>query len=147
MSVAESNWTSYINHLRMEVAKEVFDPNQPTFINAQVTQDERACFSKVNNLRRHDYEVSFANVQKLQLVRRRLLRSLSALESGLEIADGCIELYKDYGSLSADFEYGVFPATMKNHSSKLNGHRRRVLVLLRYMDGSTNLVSIAETLR
>ncbi|KAL9075021.1 MAG: hypothetical protein Q9161_001952 [Pseudevernia consocians] len=125
MSVAESNWSSYINYLQMEVARE----------------DERACFSKVNNLQRRDYEVSFANVQKLQLVRRRLLRSQSALESGVEITNGLIELCKDCGSLSTDFEAGVLPAKMRDYSSRLRGHRRRVLALLRYTDGSTRLLS------
>lgn len=107
-----------------------------------MAQDERACFSKLDRLQKRDYQVSFANVQKLQLVRRRLFRSLSALESGVEIIQGCNELCKDYGSLSTDFEYRLLCAKMKNYSSKLKGHRRRILTLLRYMDGTTNLVRI-----
>ena len=101
----------------------------------------------MNNLQRRDYEVSFANVQKLQLIRRRLFRSQSALESGVEITNGLIELCKDCGSLSTDFEAGVLPAKMRTYSSRLRGHRRRVLALLRYLDGSTNLVSIPGALQ
>lgn len=101
----------------------------------------------MNSLQRRDYEVSFENVQKLQLVRRRLFRSQSALESGVEITNGLIEFYKDCGSLSTDFEAGVLPAKMRHYSSKLRGHRRRVLALLKYMDGSTNLVPITEALQ
>ena len=101
----------------------------------------------MNSLQRRDYEVSFADVQKLQLVRRRLFRSLSALESGVEILNGLNELCEDYGSLSTDFDAGVLPTKMRDYSSRLRRHRRRVLALLRYMDGSTNLVSVTEALQ
>ena len=141
MSVAESNWASYIHYLQMEAGREVQASLQIVIIvKAHVNQDERACFSKVNNLQRQDFDLNFTNIQKLQLVRRRLFRSLSALESAIEITRGCIEFCKDYDSISTGPEDGLLPAQMQNISSKLKGHRRRVLTLLKYFDRSTNLV-------
>lgn len=91
-------------------------------------------------MRRKDYHVSFENVQKLQLVRRRLLRTLSALESSLEVADGCLEFFKDHSNLSKSSADEFFPAFIKNYSMQMTGHIRRVHRLLTHIDGTSNLV-------
>lgn len=104
-------------------------------------QDEIACFSKVGSTRTKDYDVCFTSLQKLQLIRQRLLRSLLALESGLEMIRGCMELCEDFGDSSGDPGKDHHHTQAKNYSSKMNGHRRRVLSLLRHIDGSANLVT------
>ncbi|KAL8923161.1 MAG: hypothetical protein Q9172_003258 [Xanthocarpia lactea] len=126
LSAAESNWGAYLKYVHLEIEKE----------------DEKACFSRVDRLRPHDYQIRFDDLQKVQLVRRRLWKVVLALESNLEVTDGCIKYYHDVVNiLPISRNETSYPSVIEQFAIRFRGHLRRAQALLRYIEGTSNLLS------
>ena len=53
-------------------------------------QNEKACFSDIENTPTHDYAITFADVQALQKLKDKVLRASMVLSLCLELADRLI---------------------------------------------------------
>ncbi|KAL8680134.1 MAG: hypothetical protein Q9186_003658 [Xanthomendoza sp. 1 TL-2023] len=101
--------------------------------------DEKACFCRVERPRRHDYQIGFSNLQKLQLVRRRLWKAVSSLESNLEVTEGCTKFYQDILTGSMGFCDDSYAGSVAHFASRFRGHHRRIHCLLNSIDSTSDL--------
>ncbi|MCJ1453190.1 hypothetical protein MMC28_003536 [Mycoblastus sanguinarius] len=122
LHVAVSGWNEYVAYLRKDV-------------NAL---DEKACFSRVGQEHKCDFEVTFADSQKLQLVRRRLLRASSVLDSSLEVLCGCILHCRELELQG--IESAKMCDQIASYTAQLEGHKRKIEVLLVQSSGTTHLL-------
>lgn len=81
LSRALNNWDEYIEDLRSELMQ----------------LDDKACFSKMGVADKlHDYTITFGDKQKLQLLRHKFLRTLSVLDSTLEVANALMSQFSKF---------------------------------------------------
>ncbi|KAL8697682.1 MAG: hypothetical protein Q9224_002191 [Gallowayella concinna] len=143
LSAAESNWGSYIEYMHLEIAREARFFMRNVRQEADLDQDEKACFCRVERPRRHDYQIGFSNLQKLQLVRRRLWKAVSSLESNLEVTEGCTKFYQDILTGSMGFCDDSYAGSVAHFASRFRGHHRRIHCLLNSIDSTSDLLSKA----
>ena len=104
-------------------------------------EDEKACFTRVGRDFTHDYSETFADNQRIQKIRERLLRTTVILDANVEVAKGC-ELH--YIALD-DSNIGVpgqhLVSELQAYSAELRSHRWIVGALLERSQGTLSIVS------
>jgi hypothetical protein len=108
--------------------------------NLTLLQDEKACFSKVSYDSDHDFSVSFQDSQNLQLLRQKLLRTSTVLDSCLEVVKGCeIHCRRLIASgMTAGGEQSL--AELEVYKMQMQGHRLDLHRILQYSLGTSKLV-------
>ncbi|KAI9785127.1 MAG: hypothetical protein M1839_000765 [Geoglossum umbratile] len=124
LSSTAYNWGDYIEDLRSQA----------------VALDDKACFSRIGERPSHDYSVTFADTQKLQLLRQKLLRTLSVLGSCLAIAKGCESHCHKLGAPDTAGNDQVLLG-LEIYTSRIKLHQSNVTAILQYSTGTTSLLS------
>ena len=94
---------------------------------ADTFKEEKACNSNLDKKQEHDYQVIFADYQRLQSLRTMLSRYKSVLNSHYRIAHACGELSEKM-QLSGSFKLGLlFDTTI--HLAKIHRHQEKVEIL------------------
>ncbi len=104
------------------------------------SKDEKACFSTVGGNHPHDYPVSFADCQELQLLHHTLLKALLVVDTGLEVVKGCEDHYRKLASLEAIALCEPSLAEIAVYSAQMESHRRDILRIIEQSKGTSNLV-------
>lgn len=87
----------------------------------------------------HDYAVVFADSQRTQNIRQRLLRTSAILDAGLDIAKGCAAHCRDIGHDSTWNSHTVL-LELEAYSSQIVSHKNIVTSLLEHSRGTMDLV-------
>jgi hypothetical protein len=103
-------------------------------------QDDKACFSRVGIKKAYDYSLTFADMQKLQLLRQKILRTLSVLDACLAVAKGCERLCQRLDALKVTTANEMIFAGLMAYEDEINRHRRGLTTLLDYSSGTATLV-------
>ncbi|EPS45939.1 hypothetical protein H072_99 [Dactylellina haptotyla CBS 200.50] len=91
--------------------------------------DDKACISELGFDKKNDYIVTFQDCQKLQRLRRRLLRALSVLDSNIALTSGIAARFPD-----------VSTTRIANHKAEIDLHRRNLLLMLEHLKGTSDLL-------
>ncbi|KAJ6258545.1 hypothetical protein Dda_6589 [Drechslerella dactyloides] len=113
LEAVSSSWGDYIEYSWTEVDK----------------LDDKACLSEMSFEKKNDYIVTFNDCQRLQRLRRRLLRALSALESNSALADGIATRFPD-----------VCNIRIANYKAELDRHRKNLLLIIEHLKGTSKLL-------
>jgi len=97
--------------------------------------DEKACFSQVGRKHKYDYSVTFADSQKLQLLRQKLLRTISILDSCLGVVKGCQTCCVESDSLNPTFSSTAIYAEFQTYAEQIRYHRANATSILEYLLG------------
>ena len=106
-----------------------------------LVEDEKECFTRFGRDFRHDYSVTFADNQRVQKIRERLLRTIVILDANVEVANGC-ELHciaLDDRNIGVPGQHLV--SELQAYSAELRSHRWIVGALLERSQGTLSLVS------
>ncbi|KAI8632407.1 hypothetical protein F5Y19DRAFT_492244 [Xylariaceae sp. FL1651] len=118
-----ANWGDYIEYLWADVSE----------------LDDKACHSAVGFRKWNDYTVEFRDCQKLQRLRRNLLRTVSVLGCCLALAKGVSAYFRElqtYNIIQGD----EFKLKLKTYGCQIQSHLRNMANMLKYTDGTTNLL-------
>ncbi|KAK6523675.1 hypothetical protein TWF281_001650 [Arthrobotrys megalospora] len=91
--------------------------------------DDRATLSNIEFPTEKDLGATFQAAQKVQRVRRRLLRAISVLDSNYALADG----------IAAHFP-NTFTTRIENYKAEINMHRRNILLMIEHLKGTSDLL-------
>ncbi|KAK6527506.1 hypothetical protein TWF694_004489 [Orbilia ellipsospora] len=108
-----SSWSDYIEYSWSEVDK----------------LDDKACLLEMGYDKKNDYVVVFKDCQRLQRLRRRLLRARSVLESNLALVDGIAARFPDACSIR-----------IENYKAEIDRHRRNLLLIIEHLRGTSELL-------
>jgi hypothetical protein len=85
--------------------------------------------------------VTFSDSQILQQIRRKLLRTITVLDSSLDVGNACSTSCKQRSDFAqSDLLHKVY-GDLKNILVELETHRRAAVSILKYSTGTANLVS------
>ncbi|KAI3323107.1 hypothetical protein HD806DRAFT_497974 [Xylariaceae sp. AK1471] len=118
-----ANWGDYIEYLWADVSE----------------LDDKASHSAVGIRKRNDYTIEFRDCQKLQRLRRNLLRTVSVLDSCLSLAEGMSAYFRElqtYNIIQGD----EFKLKLKTYGCQIQSHLRNMATMLKYTDGTGNLL-------
>lgn len=122
--VAEQEWRNYICYLDAELA----------------ILEEKAFFVDVDVYSECDYLIAFADSQKLQRLRRKLVKCKEILDCCLEVAQGCKKHWQDV--CSQDVQYlGHNPTNVETFISRIRVHKRGVEAIQEHAEGTATLLS------
>lgn len=85
--------------------------------------------------------MAFADKQKLQRLRQKLLRTLCVLDSSAEVVRSLKSQYQDGGGLAFTEQRDLVIAELNNHIAHCERHRRYVATLVQEANGIDELVS------
>ena len=86
-----------------------------------------------------DYLIAFADSQKLQRLRRKLVKCKEILDCCLEVAKGCKKHWQDV--CSRDGQYlGQDPTNVEAFISRIKVHKRSVEAIQEHAEGTSTLV-------
>jgi hypothetical protein len=148
LSAAESNWREYIADLQSQLDVLVRDWNLLCFPQTELLseqQDEKASFSTVGKECTHDFSVEFSDSQSLHLLRQKLLRASSILDSCLGIIKGCENHSLQLRALRLISGENKAVSEFRAFTAKFNSHQRRVAILLQKSTGTASLVCLYLT--
>lgn len=109
---------------------------------------EKACFSKLEiggeltGRTMTDFVVTFSDIQELQQLQQKLLRTSMVLNSCLEVASH-LESHCQRLSAVNDFEYpsGLVLKAIRNYMTDVKIHEQSLAMIKRSLQGTENLVS------
>lgn len=126
LEILLSDWEDYIQDLRTEIGE----------------IDNKACFSRMGIRKQHDYNVTFKDTQKLQLIRQRLYRAQTVLDSQMIILEKlsslALRLTENNG---AKVLRSTISSTFDTYASQISIHRNEIERMLRYSQGTSELLS------
>ncbi|KIW23674.1 uncharacterized protein PV07_11854 [Cladophialophora immunda] len=125
LSTALSNWDEYIDYSRKELTE----------------LDDKACFSRVGIDNPNDYPVAFADKQKLQRLRKKLLRTLSVLDSNISVIRSLKSQYQRGHGGPATEEWDLILEELDSHLAHCDRHRRNFATLMEETHGIDDLLS------
>ncbi|KAK6352407.1 hypothetical protein TWF730_009234 [Orbilia blumenaviensis] len=91
--------------------------------------DDRATLSSIKFPSESDLEATFQAAQKVQRVRRRLLRAISVLDSNYALADGIAAHFPD-----------ILTTRIANYKAEIHLHRRNILLMTEHLKGTSDLL-------
>jgi hypothetical protein len=107
-----------------------------------ICQDEKVCFSDVENATTHDYVITFADVQRLQILRGKILRTSATLGSCLELADRlsafCLQLEAQNLLPTAS----DITASVELYAADIQNHQRNICMVLQTLNSTADLVRL-----
>ncbi|KAI4256722.1 MAG: hypothetical protein LQ352_001963 [Teloschistes flavicans] len=118
-------WGEYIMDLRKDLEK----------------LNDKACFSRVGKPGSDYYATTFADSQRTQNIRQRLLRTLTFLDAGLEVAKGCVMHCRELELFEQNISSQAVFSELEAYSSQMLSHRNMVSTLLEHSRGTMDLVS------
>lgn len=128
LSASERNSADWLDSIQQEIQLFVFRPAHffPAAF-ADTFKDEKACNCNLDKKQEHDYEVIFADYQRLQSLRTMLSRYKSVLNSQYRIAHACGELSEKMHSSGA-LKVGILFDTII-HLAKIHRHQEKLEIL------------------
>lgn len=105
-------------------------------------QDEKACFSRVGRACKHDYSVIFSDLQNLQLLRTKLLRIASTIDSFLTVIQGCKNHCRRLDELKLVPLDEQVIAGFELYERETKGHQRSIGRIIDQSQGTGDLVCI-----
>ncbi|MCJ1347143.1 hypothetical protein MMC31_005364 [Peltigera leucophlebia] len=105
-------------------------------------KEEKALFSRVGVKRAVDYDVAFADVQKLQHLCKKMGKCLGILDTLLEIASGHQCLWNDIQNGRESYaDFKEIDSELKMYTSRIRNHRQSVNNLLTYSVGIARILA------
>lgn len=140
-SVAEQEWRDYICYLDDEVRKLVRSISYKACCSPRLpqSQEEKASFVDVEFYSEGDYLIAFADSQKLQRLRRKLVKTKEILDCSLEVASDCKAHWRDLQSRGMS-DSGIRTADLGSFISRIKTHRLGVEAIQQNLDGIATLV-------
>jgi len=141
---ASGKWRDYVNDLEAEIVALVCKKNcvlvDAPCTNKSPCQNEKACYSVVErtSAEQYDYPVGFRDAQKLQGIRRRLFRSIEALDQALETVSGLKEHRRRLHQLGLVSQSNSQLNLIRN---RFWSYRRNLVSLADFQQGASTLVS------
>lgn len=123
-SIAEQEWRDFICYLDAELG----------------TLEEKALFVDVDGYSEYDYLIAFADSQRLQRLRRKLVKCKEILDCCLEVAQAC---KKHWQSLSSRDEqsWEQDPTKVEWFISRIKIHKRGMEAIQERAEGTSTLLS------
>ena len=140
------NWQEYLEYLHsklmvlVRVVHFLHFPNWASPLILSTFKDDKACFSRVGTAYDQDYTVTFADCQNLQLLRQKLLRTSSVLDSSLDVAKGCANHCLDLVGLKIVASSTQAVAEIENHIEQLKRYRQMIDRIIQQSAGTNHLV-------
>lgn len=107
-------------------------------------QDEKACFTKIESQTlAHNYTVVFQDCQDLQLLRKKILRTSTVLNSVMAVILACKAHCRHLMEAKATWHGGEALIELAVCEKQLRWHQQEVSRLLQYSLGTFKLVSSA----
>ena len=126
LEVLLSDWEDYIQDLRAEISD----------------IDDKACFSKMGVRQQHDYTVTFKDMQRLQLIRQRLYRAQSVLDSQMTIVERCKSLGDRLAELNGSKPSDcTVSSNFETYASQIDIYRNDIGRILQYSWGTIEILS------
>jgi hypothetical protein len=119
-----ANWSHYIEHL-FSIVKSV---------------DEKACFSNVDNAIANDYVITFADLQRLQIMKGKILRTSLALDSCLELADRLGAFCSQLEAQNLLPKTSNITASVEHYAADIRNHQRNIAMVLQTLNSTASLV-------
>lgn len=85
--------------------------------------------------------VNLRDGQNLQLLRQKILRTLSVLDQSLDVAQGCVLSCQNLVELGVIVKGGSSLAEIGFYMSQIRRHRIELQRILKHSSGTVNLVS------
>jgi hypothetical protein len=121
-----SDWEDYIQDLRSEISD----------------IDDKACFSNIGFRKQHDYVVTFKDMQRLQLIRQRLFRAQSVLDSQMVIVERCKSLDNRLaGLMNSEMSDRTLSSNFEAYTSQIEIHRNDIGRIIQYSWGTIEILS------
>jgi hypothetical protein len=92
------------------------------------------------------YAATFADSQRTQNIRQRLLRTLTLLDAGLEIANGCVAHCQEMESPELSGTAQAVLSELRVYSSQMRSHKNVVSSLVEHSRGTMELAGSAHLL-
>lgn len=100
----------------------------------------------MDNARRVDFSITFADSQKLQLLQKKLLRAEELLESYESLASGFTAQFRDLECFSEFPSCYKLLLQLETYREEVSCHKRTLKKMLQYSHGTADLVSGLESL-
>ncbi len=111
---------------------------------ADIFKDEKACHSNVDENQAYDYEIIFADCQRVQVLCRMLSRCKLILHTQHRIAQVCGTILQDFDSPESVKSRQQFKSAI--HLSKAERHQERVALLIWQASSIAGLVCTSTEL-
>ena len=105
-------------------------------------KDEKACFSRVDDSRQHDYCISFSDCQNLHLLQNKLLKTASAVDLCLDVLRGCKQHYQELATFGIFCPSVDILSNLKTHKCNFIAIRRNLDRILERSHGISSLVRV-----
>lgn len=119
------NWGEYIQDLSTQL-REV---------------DEKACFAKIGTTSRHNYRITFLDMQALQRLRHKILRTSLALGSCLDVAKKLEEHCNTLDGLGFIPKSAKIKKAIHAYSEHIEVHQQSVKLTMEMLQGTFDLLS------
>ncbi|KAL8705415.1 MAG: hypothetical protein Q9201_001487 [Fulgogasparrea decipioides] len=106
----------------------------------QKVQNDKACFSSVGKPMKDHYATNFADSQRTQNLRQRLLKAVTLLDADLEIARTCVTQCREIERLGLSDGPQAVLAELEVYSSQMMSHKDIVTSLLEHSRGTMELL-------
>ena len=114
--------------------------NQVLYIHLPNTQEEKALYVDVDSYCEHDYLIAFADSQKLQRLRRKLVKSKEILDCYLEVALDCEQHWQQLRQRGLSGSGRQQSVDLGAFRSRIKTHRRGVKAILEHAEGIATMV-------
>ena len=140
-SVAEQEWRDYICYLDDEAKQLVISISYTACYSSRLpqSQEEKASFVDVEFHSEGDYLIAFTDSQKLQRLRRKLVKTKETLDCSLEVASDCEAHWRDLQARGMS-DSGIRTAELGSFISRIKTHRLGVEAIQQNIDGIATLV-------
>lgn len=144
-----TNWAEYVEHLQCQLSDLVSlsSPlssscavSQSIFL-TYVLQNDKACFAKTNPRTNYGYNVDISDCQTLQMLRRDLLRTSTALGTCLTVARGSLDHCQDTQLPEPNASKTACMSELKYHIQQIQHQCSRVDATVVEAEATVNLVS------
>lgn len=119
------NWDEYIQNLSTQL-RDV---------------DEKACFSKIGAMPTHDYSITFSDMQTLQRLRHKILKTSSVLTSCLDVATKLQEHCHRLDKLGFTPKSDKIEKSIEAYAADIQVHQQSVRVIMETLQSTFDLLS------
>jgi hypothetical protein len=107
-----------------------------------ICQDEKACFSDVENAITDDYVITFTDVQRLQILRGKILRTSITLDSCLELADRLSAFCLQLEAQDLLPKASNITASVNLYAADIRNYQRNIAMVLQTLNSTADLVRL-----
>lgn len=133
------NWPEYIQYLGSRLDELVCCLlENMTLESSRFIKDEKACFSRIGKKKRFDFEVTFADRQRVHRLQEKLRQCRFVLNSCIDVASKCAAHCNGLSAVPKN-DHKIYPI-FKLYIPSIERHRRIVADMLERSTGTAQLV-------